>query len=1327
MPLHFVRHLSRFVLAAVLPAFLPAAPAAPAAPPEAALADLRSALIPKREVAADTFLKAHPSWDGRGVTIAIFDTGVDPAAAGLAVTTTGERKIVDIVDASGSGDVDTTTRRKPTADGTLKGLTGRSLTLPAGVKNPSGEFHLGLKPAAELFYGDVLKRITDRRAAERAAAASRHRAERARAAEAAALKAAKAKAADDRTRPERDLVARHAALTALEDGKAADDAGAVYDCVVWNDGTDWRVVVDTDGDGDLRDEKTLRPFGVAGDYGTFGDLTYATFGVQVYEGGDLLSVVTVGGTHGTHVASIATGHFPNDRGRDGIAPGARILSIKIGDIRTGGSSYGTSELRALATAARHRVDLVNASWGGRSLYQDGRNRNSRTYDLLVERYDILAVLSAGNNGPALGTAGSAGGEASRVLGVGAWLSPEMSRVLYNTLERSPETALQFTSRGPTKDGDFGVDVMAPGAAYASISAEAQRGADMFNGTSMAAPSASGVAALVLSAAKQSKLDASPARLRAALVGGARALPGEEPITGGAGLVNAPGAWARLQALQGVAAFGAFYDLEVDGGTFTPKGRGLQLRERLDEPRRRIGVRVVPAWAESVPPAARFEFGQDLVLKSTVPWITAPDYVHLANGPRLLSLIVDAPPVPAGALGSLHVARVDAHLAGRSELGPVFSIPVTIIQPAPRSAFVDRRLETSVALKPAETKRIFVEPPPGADRLRVWVQHRAKDKLPRRFIVQSLCYTAQTAVAAFESDQNFTLFPGEERTFDVTVKPGAVTEVSFSLFFSAVGEAALAARFEWHGVGAGTAPIVIEPGTPWGTAELNPFADRDAKVEAKIDRAVHVFLPETTAPLTFDERGELPASALTPGPVRLPLLRQRFAFELKEPMTASVLGPEDYDFGEAVGGGRTTIVHESGEKLFDSNGTGVRGTGTRAGVKLPKGKFTAVREFTSTDADLLATTATVPLRLAETLKTARALPVRASLRDRFAGKDVTELKLRGGREEILFLQDKAIDELAKHEPKPAYFSGELVLKDQEARDLAKQPIVYFAGPSPAKTINAEPKAKPAKDDRGETEKLADALYDTRLAFVRDQRGTTDDAVRARRAEVLAALRTERPADGAPVFEQALDAALAAGLAGDFWPKAKPAGGDDTKKKDEEAPAAPAADASAADPAPVLALLDEARTLAAPEAVAQYFGAPPAAVPGDLAARPAAEREKKRLTAQRELLARIARLRSDVLRAAKQSDAAWTAFAEIKRWEPEPDKQTRALEAALCEQAGLLGLALDALNARLKDDPLDRKLVTQRAALYEKLGWADFAANERLRLAVQAQHRKSVDAQ
>lgn len=41
--------------------------------------------IPKQEIGALRLMEKHPEFDGRGAVVAIFDTGVDPAAAGLAV------------------------------------------------------------------------------------------------------------------------------------------------------------------------------------------------------------------------------------------------------------------------------------------------------------------------------------------------------------------------------------------------------------------------------------------------------------------------------------------------------------------------------------------------------------------------------------------------------------------------------------------------------------------------------------------------------------------------------------------------------------------------------------------------------------------------------------------------------------------------------------------------------------------------------------------------------------------------------------------------------------------------------------------------------------------------------------------------------------------------------------------------------------------------------------------------------------------------------------------------------------------------------------------
>ena len=83
--------------------------------------------------------------DGRGIVVGILDTGVDPAAIGLSVTSDGRPKVVDVIDCSGSGDVVMGPSLAAGADGSLKGVTGRTLIVNKNWKNPSGQYRLGAK------------------------------------------------------------------------------------------------------------------------------------------------------------------------------------------------------------------------------------------------------------------------------------------------------------------------------------------------------------------------------------------------------------------------------------------------------------------------------------------------------------------------------------------------------------------------------------------------------------------------------------------------------------------------------------------------------------------------------------------------------------------------------------------------------------------------------------------------------------------------------------------------------------------------------------------------------------------------------------------------------------------------------------------------------------------------------------------------------------------------------------------------------------------------------------------------------------------------------
>ena len=433
--------------------------------------------LPKSETGV-TALNAEA--DGRGTLIAVFDTGCDLSAAGLLTTSTGLPKYVDFLDCTGGGDIDTSKKVTPSdKDGTLPGLSGRKLKLPTVTISDAKEIRVGAVRLYALLPVSVLRRVKKER--KEAFSVKQHCAVTAARRQLDALPAGASKA-------KKDAEALLEQLAAMMEGYA--DAGPLLDVVLLKTSGDaWVSIVDINPEptGDLSaGTEVLSPYRVARQRGTraVGDLGFGTalsFCVQVYDGGDTLSLVVDSGSHGTHVAGIAAAHFESSPELNGVAPGAQVLACKIGDGRLESAETGTGLVRALIAAKAAGVDLINLSFG-EPFYQADQGRVHAAFTDAVRKWGMAFFTSAGNSGPALSTLG-APGCTSACICVGAYISPGMMADQYAMLPVSEvaATSYSFSSRGPTPDGGMPT-LCAPGGAIAPVPRHTLQGKAQYHGT-----------------------------------------------------------------------------------------------------------------------------------------------------------------------------------------------------------------------------------------------------------------------------------------------------------------------------------------------------------------------------------------------------------------------------------------------------------------------------------------------------------------------------------------------------------------------------------------------------------------------------------------------------------------------------------------------------------------------------------------------------------------------------------------------------------------------------------------------------------------------------
>ncbi len=262
-----------------------------------------------------------------------------------------------------------------------------------------------------------------------------------------------------------------------------------------------------------------------------------------------------GTDHGTHVAGILAGNQKDDpeSGRDliGICPELSLYDLRVFDKNGKGDEFAilcAIEFvgwlnRDRANPVVHGVNLSLALAHDVDSFACGQTPICEACNHLVGAGTVV-VVAAGNTGfdGSSVAAKQSLGTGYRPISITDPGNAESVITVGSTHRRDPHLygVSYFSARGPTGDGRRKPDLLAPGEKITSLTP--RKGSRRMDGTSMAAPHASGAAALLM--ARYPELIGHPQRIKEILMNTATDLQ-REPSFQGAGLID------TLRALQSV--------------------------------------------------------------------------------------------------------------------------------------------------------------------------------------------------------------------------------------------------------------------------------------------------------------------------------------------------------------------------------------------------------------------------------------------------------------------------------------------------------------------------------------------------------------------------------------------------------------------------------------------------------------------------------------------------------------------------------------------------------------------------------------------------------
>ena len=463
--------------------------------------DYDQTFISLRNTGVEEFGKIHPEYDGRGTIILILDTGVDMGVEGLTETTLGEVKVIDVQDFTGQGDTPFF-KAEIEEEGDILFFINEDQNLKVrGVNN------LKVKSLDDKYFIGVLKEELWKNSGSRAG----------------------------------DINGN---------GSKNDLFLFVTFSVTENNETYWVVFLDTNLDGDLSNEKPLRNYKEKFDSFVIPNergLPKFTLGLNILPEQNIVSFYFDDGAHGTHCAGISSGNKISDTEFYGIAPGANVIGLKLGNNNySGGATVAESMKKAYLYAdkiskERKEPCVINMSFGVGAEIEGQSDIELFLKDLVDKNPYLYIATSNGNEGPGLSTSGMPS-TSNDIFSTGAVLSMEVGNDLYGTtLDR--DIILHFSSRG----GEVAKpDVVAPGACVSTVPNFSN--GDKMWGTSMASPYSAGIMSVLLGAFKVEFPEVKiPSKLLyKALRESADPMQGYNYLDQGGGLINLEKAYSLLK-------------------------------------------------------------------------------------------------------------------------------------------------------------------------------------------------------------------------------------------------------------------------------------------------------------------------------------------------------------------------------------------------------------------------------------------------------------------------------------------------------------------------------------------------------------------------------------------------------------------------------------------------------------------------------------------------------------------------------------------------------------------------------------------------------------